>query len=246
MPGMGEFAAALAIVLVAGGVSGLAGFGFGLVAVPPLLLLFEPASVVTMTKVLTLATAWVILRGQRGRIHLRVVAGLVPWAVAGMVVGIAVLKLADPAAIKLLASVVVVLFALVLLRGWHPRGVHSPAATALAGALSGTLSTSTGLSGPPVVMLFTARDVEPTSFRVTLTAYFAIIDAVGLGLLLASRSIDRDHLILAAALIPAAIAGRAGGRAFADRISPATFRRVTLALLLLTGATGILSALIAH
>src|SRR5688572_18212759 len=142
---------AVAIVFAAGAISGLAGFGFALVAVPPLLLVFEPPTVVVLTKVLALATSWIVLLDSWRAIRWRTVAALLPWAMVSQFVGIAALSEFDAAGVKLLASAVVVGFAVLLLigrAGGHPSIADRLWATPLAGTTSGVLSTSTGLSGP--------------------------------------------------------------------------------------------------
>ncbi len=245
MPSGPELVAAIGIVVAAGAVSGFAGFGFALIAVPPLLLLFAPATVVAVTKVLNLSTSWVILAGEWEHLQRRTIAWLLPPAMLGLGAGYLVLRSVDPIAIKLLASSVVVAFALFLLSGYALPRIHSRRATWLTGLTSGVLSTSTGLSGPPVVVLLTARDLAPAAFRVTLTGYFTCIDVVGLTLLIAGRSVHRGDLAAAVVLIPAAIAGRAAGRWLATHSAPALFRRVNLMLLLLTGLSGLATALVA-
>jgi uncharacterized membrane protein YfcA len=187
----------------------------------------------------------VILAGEWRHIQRQTVAWLVPPALIGIAGGFAVLRSADETSIKLLASAVVVAFAVLLLAGFRLPRVDSRWATWVTGLTSGVLSTSTGLSGPPVVVLFTARGLTPTTFRVTLTAYFACVDLVTLGLLAGSRSIGRDDAVLAVALVPAALVGRAAGRWLATRTSPERFRRLSLSLLALTGISGLVSAAIA-
>jgi hypothetical protein len=198
-----------------------------------------------MTKVLNLSTSWVILAGEWTHIQRRTIAWLVPPALIGLGGGYLVLKTVDETAIKLLASGVVIAFALFLLAGISLPRVHSRRATWLTGLASGVLSTSTGLSGPPVVVLFTARDLSPSAFRVTLTGYFTCIDIVGLALLVAGRSVHRGDAAAALALIPAAIVGRSAGRWIATRTAPPLFRRINLLLLLATGVSGLATALLA-
>ncbi len=52
---------AMLIALMGGIVSGLAGFGFGLVTVPLLLMLYPPATVTTVGSSLVLASGWIVL-----------------------------------------------------------------------------------------------------------------------------------------------------------------------------------------
>ncbi|MDQ3045151.1 MAG: sulfite exporter TauE/SafE family protein [Chloroflexota bacterium] len=244
----GEFVTALLIILAAGAISGLAGFGFGLTSVPLLLLIYDPAAVVTVTKVLTLTTSWVLLIDQWRTIQARTLLGLLPWAIAGMVGGIAMLSLLDAAVIKLLASVVIIGFAALLLRRVpRPGGTraHQPWATAVTGLSSGLLSTSTGLSGPPVVLLFTLRGAGMHAFRTSIAAYFMTVDVIGVPALLSQGIISLADITTAVAFVPAALIGRLAGMRLVRYVSPIAFRRVTLGLLLLTGAIGAIGATLA-
>ena len=45
-------------------------------------------------------------------------------------------------------------------------------AASLAGLASGTLGTAIGLTGPPIIILFTARQLPRDVFRGTIAAYF--------------------------------------------------------------------------
>jgi uncharacterized membrane protein YfcA len=239
-----EFVAAIAVVLLAGTIAGLAGFGFPLVSVPPLLLIYDPPTVVTLSIALTLATGWVVLLDTWREVHARTVLALVPWALVGVFAGAAMLRLLDAAYIKLLASAVVIAFTLVMIRGSILPGAHSPVATALAGTASGALNASTGIAGPPVVLLFTARDFGIQSFRGSTVAYFVFVDVAGLTVLLSQGIVGADELSTAAALLPAALLGTCAGRSLVRRVSVAAFRRITFGLVLLTGAVGAVNALV--
>ncbi len=237
-----EIVAAILIVAAAGAISGLAGFGFGLVSVPPLLLIFDPVTVVVLVKVLALATSWLILLDAWRAIRWRTLGLVLPPALLGQFGGIVLLRDLDAAAVKLIASAVVVGFALLLLCGISLPGAERPIADVVAGGVSGVLSTSTGLSGPPIVLLFTVRAYPMTAFRATTVAYFIVLDLVGLPTLFAEGMVDQGTLGTVLVLSPAAFAGRYAGARLVRYVSPPIFRRVTLGLLLLTGVVGIVAA----
>lgn len=234
---------AVAIVFAAGAISGLAGFGLGLVTVPPLLLIYEPTTVVVLVKVLALATGWIILLDTWSAIRWRMLRSLLPWAMTGQVAGLLLLARLDPDAVKFLAGAVVVGFAVLLLRGFTIHGADRSGATVVAGAVSGVLSTSTGLSGPPIVLLFTLRAYPIADFRATTVVYFIMLDLVALPIILAGGLVGSNALATIALLAPAALAGRWVGARLVRRVSPLAFRRVTLVLLLLTGAAAVAGAL---
>jgi len=93
------------------------------------------------------------------------------------------------------------------------------------------------------VALFTLRGLGVRPFRANLLAYLLTLGVVGLPTLLAQGAVGRDDLTTGAALVPAALLGRLLGMAMARRVTATAFRRVTLVLLLLTGALGVANAL---
>lgn len=241
-----ELVAAAIVVVLAGVVTGLAGFGFGVVSVPPLLLIYNPPTVVALGMILGWAGGWVPLLEVWRQVRVQKLVRMLPAAVVGLFAGAALLRLIPAPYLKLAASLVVLGFALALLgRGAARSGTGGRWAAPLAGLCSGTLATSTGLAGPPAVLLFTLRGLPVPAFRATILAYLIALDLIGLPTLVAQGTLDRHHLLIGATLAPIAIVGRVVGMRLAHRVSTAGFRRVTLVLLVVTGAVGTLNALAA-
>jgi uncharacterized protein len=239
-----ELALAIAITFAGGVVSGVAGFGFALVCVPPLLLLYDPPTVVTASILLSVVTGAVVLAGALGEVRWRMIAGLLPWASLGLVIGVKLLGVAPAAAIGLIASGAVVGFTLAMMTGWTIPGANRGIATVAAGASSGVLNALTGMAGPPVAMLFDARGLGINAFRTSIVGYFVVIDAIAIGLLAQQQVIGIGEFRTVLALIPGAIGGTIAGRWIAGRVSRERFRQVTMTLLLATGVAGVVKALI--
>jgi len=236
-------AIAVGIVLFAAVISGITGFGFGLVSVPPLLMLYDPAAVLTITKVLTLTTSWIVIAHGWRSIKPRMIATILPWSILGTLAGLQLLRVASKDVIKLIASVVVVGFALILIRGLPEREWSHPLLAPIAGIASGAMSTSTALSGPPIVLFFTLRNVEVMPFRVTIATYFVLLDLFGMPALIQQDFVTRHDVLVAATLVPMAMLGRIIGIRLSHRFSRKQFYRFTLGVLILTGALGIISSL---
>lgn len=236
--------AALSVVVAAGIVTGLAGFGFGVVSVPPLLLIYDPPTVVALGMILGWSGGWVPLLGVWREVRVRKLAMLLPWAMVGLLVGTAALRTVPSAYLKLAASAVVLAFAVVLLRrsAVHTSGPGWRWARPVAGLTSGALLTSTGLGGPPVVLLFTLRNLPVHAFRASILAYLLTLDLIGLPTLVAQGAVSREHLLTGAMLAPVAIVGRLVGMRLAGQVTTVAFRRITLALLVVTGAVGVVNA----
>ena len=237
-----ELMLAMTIVGIAGIVSGLAGFGFGLVSVPILLMIYPPATVTVVASSLSLSNGWLILLSTWRTVQVRTLGALIPGATVGLVMGTVLIRTLDPAVIKLMAGLVVILFALSILRGWRINAVHHPLAAPVAGVASGTLGTSAGMSGPPVVLLFTTRAYDMQSFRGTITTYFTYVNALGIALLVSQGIAGREQLAIAVHLLPAAIVGTFIGRRLVNYVSQPQFRMITLIMLLITGTIGTLTA----
>jgi uncharacterized protein len=235
--------AALAIVLIAGFIFGLTGFGFALISVPVLLLIYDPATVVMLTMVLTIFTCALVILDAWRAMAPRIVFWMLPGAVAGLFAGARVLAFAPADTIKLIAGAVVVTFSVLMLRGISLPGARHSFAPPVAGGLSGLLATSTGLSSPPAVMLLAAREYPRDSFRVNMSLYFIVINVIGLGTLALQGLLHADQFVVSGILLPVTLAGTMAGAWMSRHVPPQLFRRLTLMLLVLTGGIGMLTAM---
>lgn len=235
---MGVFAA----VAIAAAAQALSGFGFALIAVPVVAVLVGPkAAVVGLAVVGAFLVVWMTLRSA-GTIDRRAVIVILASGVVGMPLGLLILERADERLLTAIIAVVVIAFAVLL---W--RGLRFPAGRAtdtVAGFAAGILSTSTGTSGPPFVIALTNRGVEPDEFRRTLAVLFLVQSFLSLALFFVSGQVTRDAVQVALAGFPGLVLGwTAGERAF-SRLSAEAFRRIVLAMLLLSGLVSLAGAVL--
>jgi uncharacterized protein len=234
---------ALFAAFLAGCVSGLTGFGFALISVPLLLFVYDPTTVVVLTAVLSVAINVAVVWDSWRDAHKRLVLALLPPAFVGVAVGVAVLSFVDQAYLRLGVGVVVVFSTLLLLREVRLPGAGTRWGPVVAGTTSGALSTSTGLAGPPIVLLFASRGLPKHAFRGSSALYFLVMGFVGFAALMLWDLVDLSQALLALALVPAAFFGKLVGTALLARISETTFRKMTLSVTLITGVLGITTAL---
>ena len=233
---------ALFAALLAGIVTGMTGFGLALISTPILLFVYEPRTVVVLTAIFSIfintAVVWDSWHEARKRLALTL---LIP-ALVGVVVGVEVLRVIDPIYVRLGVGAVVVFSALLLVRDVRLPGADTRWGTLVAGSTSGMLSTSTGLAGPPVVLLLASRGLPKHEFRGTSALYFLPMSVAGIALLAFRGLVEGGEVPLGLLLVPAAIAGKAVGTALLKRVSERTFRAVTLGLVILTGTLGVATA----
>ncbi|WP_404383026.1 sulfite exporter TauE/SafE family protein [Knoellia locipacati] len=219
------------IVFLAGILTGLTGFGFSVLSVPLLLLLFTPHEVVVIALGLVPVTSAVLLLspGLRGRIRLRTVATLTGFSVLGLPVGIVLFEYFDPLWVTGLTGIVLVGYAVYGLKGSRTLAIRRRW-VAPSGVLGGILATSTGLSGPAVAMYVHGRRVSPREQAATMAAYVGAISVLGLGLLTLRGAVSLQDLQPVAKLAAGAVAGTVVGRWWATR-QHATIDRLTLVAL---------------
>jgi uncharacterized membrane protein YfcA len=202
---------ALLAALLSGFVSGLTGFGFALISVPLLLFVYNPTTVVVLTAVLAVFINLAVVWDSWEDIDKRLVLALLFPAFFGTMAGVEVLKAVGPEYIRLGMGVLVVLFALLLVREIRIPGAGTRWGPIVAGSASGALSTSTGLGGPPVVLLLASRGLPKYAFRASSALYFLFISAVGFAVLVFRGLVDSGDVALVLVLVPVALLGKLVG-----------------------------------
>ena len=236
------FLVALLAAFFAGFASGLTGFGFALISVPLFLLVYDPSTVVALIGVLAVFVNIDVVRDSYRDADWRAVLALLPAALLGLFVGVEVLAAVDPDYVRLGVGVVVVVSALLLVRETSLPRAEGRLGSIVAGFASGALSTSAGLAGPPIALLFASRKLPKNRFRGSSAAYFLTIGVAGLPVFVYSGIVDGENALLAITLVPASLLGKIAGTSLLARLSEETFRRATLAVVVLTGVLGVATA----
>lgn len=142
------------VVAVAAAAQAVSGFGSALIATPVVAVLVGPhEAVVGLTMVSIVLVGMLSLRS-RGHVDGSIVVTITAAAIVGMPIGLLILQRADDQTLTAVIASVVIVFAVLLWLGLRlPR---SRVTDAVAGFVAGTLSTSTGTSGPPIVIALSA------------------------------------------------------------------------------------------
>jgi uncharacterized membrane protein YfcA len=235
---------AVAAIFVSGLVSGLVGFGFALVCVPLLLLVYDPATVIPVNAALSVFTTTNVAFDGRRDVELGSIGLLLPFALLGLAGGVEVLRVANPEHLRVAVGVIVVVSALALFRGARLPGADSRWGDWVAGGASGLLATTVGISGPPVILLLVSRGMPKRAFRANIALYFVFTSSASLVALYLGGLVEPGYLLLAALLTPAAFIGKVAGTALMHRFSEKAFRNLTLVLILAAGVGAALSAVL--
>ncbi len=233
-----DWVVVLAGALIAGFISGFAGFGTGLVASAFWFYALPAAMVPPLVALASVVSQSVGLIAVRAAFAWRQAAPYLIGGVVGVPFGILLLGLASPMMLRLTVGVLLVAYAAFQLSALARAGIGrwgGRLADGSVGLVGGVLGGFAGLSGAPPLVWLQLRGGPSARQRATYQPFNLIVLALaGIGMAI-SGHITRDVLIVTAAAIPATLLGAwAGVRAYA-RMSDSAFRRLVLVLLLSSG-----------
>ena len=228
-------------VAAAGGlVKGVVGFAMPMVLISGLSSVAPPEIALAGVILPTLAcNGWQALRqgvlaawGSLRRYRVFLLAGLVCMLGSAQLVG-----LMSQAVMLLVIGLPIVLYAAFTLMGRPLRLPPNPGPRVEAGigAVAGFFGGISGVFGPPTVAMLTALDTPKAEQMRIQGVIFGAGAVVLLGAHLGSGVLNAETLPVSAALVLPALAGMWIGFAIQDRIDQATFRRLTLAVLVIAG-----------
>jgi uncharacterized protein len=202
-------------LLLGSAVEAATGFGSAMVALPVLEMAF-PSHMPALLILLGFPLIVLMVGIERTYIDPPAVAQVSSGLILGTVVAIPVLDLVSGRPLRLLFgfATLAALVPLTVMRGGVAR---TPPRSFAAGLGSGLMGTATGMSGPPLAVVF-AHEHGPT-VRATLGLVYGIGSAFSVGALLFARRIGTTDLWLAAVLTIPVVVGFAAGRLLLKRVS---------------------------
>jgi uncharacterized membrane protein YfcA len=234
-------AIAVAVGVAAGVIRGITGFGGAMVMTPPLALLLGPQLTVPAVLLLESIAATPMLVQTRALVRWRVIGPILLATCVTVPVGGYILVNADPQALRRAIAAIVIVFSLLLLRGWRYTGAHRLGTGLGLGALSGTMLGATSIGGPPVILYLLSGPDRIETTRANLTLFVAVGSLAGIVMLWARDVLGLRAALTALLLAPAYYGGLVVGTRLFSRFNETRFRQLTL-LLLIAVSTGILLA----
>lgn len=210
----------------------------------------EPAEAVFALLVLGIAINLLVL-GERRPVEARGsdVGRIVAAAGPGAALGLLLLSaLAKPTLQVAVGAVVIAGGAIQLIAERRGAATHAIPRWMVypAGFGAGVLTTSTSVSGPPLVLWLMRLRASPGRIRDTLAASFLALNALGAaGLAAVGGLAAAPSLLTLLVLLPAAAIGQVGGRIGFERLDERRFRTAALGLVLVAGAASIVAGLAA-
>jgi uncharacterized protein len=219
------------------------GFGFALVLSPALFAVFDRYEAITALLALGLAINLLVLADSGAApIGWRRLAPALAAALPGLGVGVLVLVAMSKQGLQVAVGA-----AVLGVGAWQLAGARRiPVSGWAAGFLSGALTTSISVSGPPLVLWLEARGLGPAEVRGSLAACFLALNLTGGLLLLAAGGFGRAVSPGALGLLLAVLAaGHLAGARIFRRLRPERFRALVLALVCVAGGASLAAGIAA-
>ena len=226
-------AAAIAIIFLAAIVRGYSGFGFSLLAITALSLIYPPAQIIPSIFMLEIAASIHLLPGLWRDIHWRSLVPLVIGTGIGMPIGLMFLTGIPTAPMQIALGLFVLVVTCLLWQGFAFKTMPGNIISTAAGLAAGVANGAFGIGGPPVILFYFASPAGNVVGRATLVTYFLLSDLLRLVFLSRENLVTSDTMLRTLMFLPALLAGVwLGARSFKNA-DPIVFRKWVLALLAL-------------
>ncbi len=231
-----DLAVAAAAVLAAGLIRGFSGFGSAMVNAPLLSLLWGPTIGVPVAALIEFVPAVQLTPRAIPHAQWRLVWLLgIPALVLIPAGSWLLISLPNEVVRRTVAGVVLILVAM-LWSGWRYRGPRTRPISAGVGAVSGLLSGTTGIGGPPVILYLMAANERPTVLRANMIGYFTLV-LIGLAVTYALLGLFAAPVLWRSLflMVPFLVGIFVGARLF-PLASERTFRNIALAVLAISSS----------
>ena len=219
------------------------GFGFALVMTPLLALIWDVKPTIASSVLLSTVALLPLLIEVRGNASMSRVSVLLVGSLAGIPPGVFLLERLDAAALQVMvAATVIVASALLYFSPNLAGGEDTVRGRLMAGFVSGSIGSSTSLSGPPIVLYLLGRESDVAAFRATLLLFFLPGNVVTILAFALVGQITGDVLVLSVAALPAIALGLMFGAWLRSHVQPERFRAVVVAVLIVTSLAVLASA----
>lgn len=221
------------IILFASILQTSTGFGFSILATPFLLLLFSPMEAIQINLILSLVISCALIRKIRKDIDFQVLKRFVFGSVAGLPIGLLIFLFVDIPRLKLGVSIIILLLTLLLIM--KLRIAQTKPRDFIAGGLSGALTISIGMPGPPLLLYFSGTDTEKGKLRGTTLAFYLFIYFISLLIQVIFVGTNQTVWISSGWALPLVFIGLFFGQILYRWINQHYFRIFTYIILLFTG-----------
>ncbi|MFJ7953554.1 sulfite exporter TauE/SafE family protein [Lysinibacillus sp. NPDC096418] len=168
----------ICIILVASILQASTGFGFSIMATPFLLMLFLPQEAIQINIIISLIISSILVWKIRDDIDKVLLKRISLGSIVGLPFGFIIFMFSNITVIKIVVGILLILLTLLLVCKFKIKATSNR--DFIVGGISGILTSSIGMPGPPLILYFTGTSIKKEQLRATNLAFFLIIFSISL------------------------------------------------------------------
>ena len=219
------------------------GFGIGVTAIPPLLLLVDPQTAVVLINTVSVFMFSLVIWQTRQHIPLRRTLPIIAAGLVGVPVGILILRDADSALLRI--AIAAFIIALTLLAAFNTRWTlpKSMPVSMSVGFVVSVMLNAFGVGGALLALALLSRRLSSRALRGSLSLYFLVIEGAGVvGYGVAGLLTEQRILLIGVSALPVAL-GFGVALLILRRINETMFRRLVMATIIITSMVALVKEL---
>ncbi len=221
------------IILLASVLQTATGFGFAIIATPLLLLIYEPLEAVQINLILSLVISIAIANKIKKDVDFCILKRFILGSAVGLPFGIMFFLFLDINKLKLAVALIILLLTAMLVLNFRIK--QTKGRDLLVGGLSGYLTSSMGMPGPPLLLYFSGTDTLKEKLRGTTLVYNLFAISMSLIMQLIFAGTNKTVWLSCGFALPLVLLGLYFGQLLFTRINQKFFRILTYFILLFIG-----------
>lgn len=218
------------------------GYGFSIIGTPFLLLIYPFHSAIQINIILSICLSAVMIYKIRKEIDLLLLKSLIKGSIAGLFIGIFIYLFANTELLKISVGIIVLILTVLLILKFTITRTKTKDYTA--GGISGLLTTSIGVPGPPLLLYFSGAKLDKTTLRSTTLAFYLFAYTASLLMQITFGGTSKEIWTSSLIAIPALFLGVVVGQLLFKSISQKVFLMITYVILIFTGVYLIITSVI--
>src|SRR5699024_493654 len=209
------------IVLIASMLQTSTGYGFSIIGTPFLLLLYPAHMAIQINIILSICLSAVMIFNIRKEVDQSLVIRLIKGSILGLIIGIFVYLFLDIQLLKMTVGVIILVLTVLLM--FQVTMKQTEKKDYVTGGISGVLTTSIGVPGPPLLLYFSGALIDKTTLRSTTLAYYLFVYSASLMMQISFGGTSKETWIFSLIAIPPLFIGVLLGQLLFKWISQLTF-----------------------
>jgi uncharacterized membrane protein YfcA len=234
------------VILSAAFIKGMTGFGFALLAVPFLSLIFPMQVLVPAMSLFNLITSLVILFKLQEKIKAKLFIPMFIASLGGIPLGVYALEFMSSENLRLVTGILVIIFSIRMLGKVRLAKRFRRYPIVFAGFVSGILGSCISVGGPPLVIAMNRKGYSKNHFRGVFAWFSTFSSFFTTAAFIMKDMIQTESVNLALLCLPILFFGSHLGSKFSGKIEPEKFRKMVISINIVTGVFIVVSSLIHH